>query len=335
MQRMMVEPPKFGEDIIANAQEGIKLLAGKISSLFKTKTKTANTTQIVETSVAVPVYATVNINGHKVLESEVLRINGLLTGLYSQYNVYAIDVKKIYWSVDDSLINSILSIIKVLDGTTYEEILRTSMKFAKMANNPIITGFDALPALDNLFGLNLIEADSFGVQRCGLAVIWSGLLLSLFSKYSCSVIESEKKNIVKAGVALSLGTGVSFLQFCHKSPESITNYLRLLYEGYNNIRDKYNQRHERQIPDVLKINSPRKDFALLTDNQKITVGQVLNMVYTFRIGDMFLSVLEEEKPSLLSSEVIEKAIESIWPFPTQSDVNKIYKLYTENRIYYI
>lgn len=335
MQKMMIEPPKYGGDIIQDAQEGIKLIANKISGLFKTKSKTAETIRTVEPYVTAPVYESLTINRQIVLGSEVQKINGLLADFYSQFSVYTIDVKNLYWNIDDSLINGILSIIKVLDGTTYEEILRTSMKFAKTANNPIITGFDALPALDNFFGIDLIEADSFGVQRWGLAVIWSALLLSLFTKYTSSVIEIEKKNIIKASIALSLGTGVAFLQFCHKSPESITNYFRMLYEGYNNVRDKYNQRNEKKIPDILRLNSPRKDFASLTKDQKITVGQVLNIVYTFRVGDMFLSVLEKEKCSVLSSDIMEKAIESIWPLPSQNDVDKIFRLYTENKIYYI
>ena len=73
----------------------------------------------------------------------------------------------------------------------------------------------------------------------------------------------------------------------------------MLYEGYNDIRDKYNQHHEKQIPDILKINSPRADFALMTSHEKISVGQVLNMVYTFRIGDIVLSVLESMRDQYL------------------------------------
>ena len=314
-----------------NLLEGLKKFGENLKSLFATEKETTPTS----TTSPAMAYATTTINGQRILQSEVQKVNGLLSDYYGQYRVYAIDVKTLYRSIDDSLVNSIFSFVQVVDGTSYEEILKSAMRLAQKANNPIIRGFDALPALDNKFGLDLIEADSFGVQRGSLAIIWSGLLLSLFTKYSTSVIDSERKNIVKVGIALSLGAGVAFLQFCHKSPESVTNYLRMLYEGYNTARDKYNQRFERQIPDILKINSPRKDFARMTGNEKITVGQVMNMVYTFRVGDMFLSELEKEKCGYLSSETIEKAIEAIWPTPSQEETKKIYRLYTENKIYYI
>ena len=331
MQQIYRQPPmpKYNGP---NLVEGFKKIGEMLGSLFSTKTTTTTNTAISSPKM---VYATTTINGQKILQSEMQKINGLLLNYYSQPMMYAFDIKTLYWTIDDSLVNSIFSLIRVLDGTSYEEIIKFAMGIAQKANNPIIKGFDSLPALDNRFGLDLIEADSFGIQRGSLAIIWSGLLLSLFTKYTSSVNDGEKKNIVKAGIALSLGAGVAFLQFCHKSPESVTNYLRMLYEGYNTARDKYNQRFERQIPDILKINSPRKDFAVMTGNEKITVGQVMNMVYTFRVGDMFLSELEKEKCCLLSSDTIEKAIDAIWSIPLQKETNKIYRLYTENKIYYI
>ena len=45
---MMIEPPKYGGDIIQDAQEGIRVIANKISGLFKTKSKTAETIRTVE-----------------------------------------------------------------------------------------------------------------------------------------------------------------------------------------------------------------------------------------------------------------------------------------------
>lgn len=48
MQKMMIEPPKYGGDIIQDAQEGIRVIANKISGLFKTKSKTAETIRTVE-----------------------------------------------------------------------------------------------------------------------------------------------------------------------------------------------------------------------------------------------------------------------------------------------
>lgn len=319
--------PKYNEPKLF---EGIRKIGNKLGNLFATQTE-SKTPEITNNEIV----STITINGREIQQSEVRQVNRLLSDYYDQYKIYAVDVKQLYRTIDDSLVNSIFLLVNVMDGTTYEEILKYAMWLAQKANNPIIKGFDSLPALDNRFGLDMIEADSFGVQRGALAIIWSSLLLSLFTKYSSSVVDSERKNIVKAGIALSLGVGVAFVQFCHKSPESVTNYMRMLYEGYNAVRDKYNQHFERQIPVILKIDSPRKDFAEMTGNEKITVGQVMNMIYTFRIGDMFLSELEKEKCSYLSSDTIERAIDAIWPTPLQKETNKIYRLYTESKIYYI
>lgn len=328
MGQLILEPKRPEVDVVGNLAEGIRTIVHGLKSIFATKEKTK--AEVVK----VASQETMLLYGEHVQSAEVMKVRLQLSSYYSQSRVYQINVKSIYDSIKDDLVLTVMPFVSALSGTSYEEILRNAMDMARMANNPITRGIDALPMLDNLLKTDLIEADSFNVNRTTLAIVWSSLILALFSKWT-SVCDGEKKRIVKSGIALSLGIGVSFVQFCHKSPESITNYIRMLYEGYNDIRDKYNQRHEKHIPDILKINSPRADFALMTSHEKISVGQVLNMVYTFRIGDIVLSVLESMRDQYLyiSDDICERIFTSINPTPNDEEVNKLYRLYTEGHIY--
>lgn len=331
MGQLILEPKHRPEvDVIGNLSEGFRTIARGLKSIFATKenTEVEVVTPKLTTQETVPLY------GKNVQSAELVTVSKLLSSYYHQSRVYQEDVKSIYESIKDDLVLTVMPFVSAFGGTSYEEILMNAMDMAKMANNPLTRGIDAMPMLDNLLKTDLIEADSFNVNRTTLAIIWSSLILALFSKWT-SVCDGEKHRIVKTGIALSLGIGVSFVQFCHKSPESITNYIRMLYEGYNSIRDKYNQHHEKQIPDILKINSPRADFALMTSCEKISVGQVLNMVYTFRIGDIVLSILESMHDQCLyiSDDICKSIFASINPTPNAEEVNKIYRLYTDGHIY--
>lgn len=276
------------------------------------------------------------LNGVKIRRSKVSEINELLSLFYNQTNVYAIDVIKIYETIPDKLVSAVANLVKVISVPTYEDILKRFMEASRIVENPLITGIDALPKIDDFFGTQLIDCSAFNINRGSLAIIWSAMLLNLYSKYSSSVENFEKNRIIKGCISLALGVGVGFLQFCHKSPESPTNYIRLASEAYNEIRDKYNQHNENKIPDVLKIESPRKTLSCLTQNEKLSVGQALNMSYTFRIGDTFLTSLESlTHCGVLSKDIVFNMINTAWPIPTESEMEKMYKLYTENYIYFL
>lgn len=276
------------------------------------------------------------MNGVRIKESDVIKMNGLLNSFYAQTRVYEVDVKKIYENIPNELVTAVEVLVKDDSFSTYEEILKRFMDISACVNNPLIKGLDLQPKIDNLFGTDLIDCNSFNVNRGSLAIIWSAMLLNLYAKYSSSIVGFEKKRIVRGCIALALGVGVGFLQFCHKSPESLTNYVRLLSEGYNTIQDKYNQRNERKIPEILILSTPHKTLSYLTDNEKLSVGQALNMSYTFRIGDAFLASLEGlGRSNCLSEDIIFNMIDSAWPTPSKNEIEKMYRLYTETYIYYL
>lgn len=309
--------------------EGLKKVAIEIGEMFKPEPEPPR--------VQPP--ATTYLYGHSIAESEVQLLKNKLSTFYGQPRVYGVDAKEIYDTIEDDLVLVLTRYVVAFDGTTFEEILKYAMDLSRKANNPIIRGIDALPDVDTLLNkllkTDLIDSETFGVQRISLAIIWSALIIALFAKWT-TVTDGEKKRIIKGGTALALSVGVTFIQFCHRSPESLTNYLRMLYAGYNNVRGRYNMHHSKQIPEILKLKDPRPDFAKMTNKDKITTGQILNMVYTFRVGDKALSVLENNSKNFgISDDICKELISSVLPVPSQPETDKIYRLYTEDHIYNI
>jgi len=326
-----VKIEKALEDVVDGIVESVELVADGFKKIFGTQNKTKKT----EISTAAPyIHSTTYLYGHSVSLAEVKTLKSKLSEYYGQTKVYGVDAAELYDTINDDLVLVLAPYVRFFDGSmSFEEILKYAMDISRRINNPIIKGIDALPGLDNLLETDLIGSDTFGVQRISLAIVWSALILALLSKWT-TIMDYEEKRIIKGGIASALSVGVAFIQFCHKSPESITNYLRLLYENYNNVRDKYNKYHAKQIPDILKISSPRSDFARMTSEEKITTGQVLNMVYTFRVGDTAMSILEtKSRGFVISDDICKNIIKSIIPIPTQEETKKIYRLYTEDHIY--
>ena len=334
-QLIMLEPkhrPQMDIDIIGDMKKGISNLVGSIKKRINTETKTVERISVADKTLNAEVQMT-SLYGKAISNTEIQSLKAQLYAYYRQHVIYNVDICKIYDTIQEDLVLVLVPYVIAFDGSSFEEILKMAMDLSRMASNPIIKGLDALPQLDNLLETDLIEVDSLGVQRTTLAILWSALILALFTKWT-TICTSERNSIIKGGIALALSIGVEFVQFCHKSPESVTNYLRLLYESYNTVRDKYNQHHEYQIPDILKVQSPRKEFAQITGQERINTGQVLNMVYTFRVGDIALSILEKENKGFwVSDDICKIIITDILPIPNQDETNKIYRLYTEPHIY--
>ena len=329
-------------------KKGCRGLVNTISDIVGTKTQTtqSETTQTYQIEK-------VSLCGGEVSKKEIQAIDVKLGTYYRQNEIFVSDVLDIYDSIEDDLIQIIIDDIDPIEGT-YEEILKKAMDKAAFVNNPIIAGYDALPSvvrfLDRHFrlpgsvtGLMNIPV---GVQRYSLAIIWSSLLYSIFRKYA-SVSDFQKKSIVRAGISLTLGVGVSFIQYYHRKPDSITNYLRMLYEGYDVVRNLYNRgntllfddnlwQFEKLLPDFLNIAKKNKDFSSMTGEEKVTAGQSLNMTYTFRIGDVYLTTLEKGSfESSFSRDLLRSITTSVLPWPLRWEIEKMYKLYKEKTIYNI
>lgn len=249
---------------------------------------------------------------------------------YGQYRMYAVDYKELYENAPSVMVSKVVAFLPGspddVSDRTYEEIMRDDMEYAKEVNNNYVKAVDLLLKVCIGWG---------GIQRTSLCVLWANLLFELFSKFTSTITLDEKNRIARGGIALAIGTSIAIMQYFHKSPAGITNYLRLLYEGYNNVRDRFNQRFPYKIPDILRMESPRKEFAVMTDDEKTTVGQMLNMVYTFRIGDMYLDVCSKSSTKTVFSDstILDMIDKGISPLPERNELEKIYKLYTDEKLY--
>ena len=73
----------------------------------------------------------------------------------------------------------------------------------------------------------------------------------------------------------------------------------------------------------------KKSISEASYTDKIRMGQLFNMVYTFRIGDTCISKLTKGSSFIDINSIIRAA----WPLPTDYDISKMYRLYTESYIY--
>ena len=114
-----------------------------------------------------------------------------------------------------------------------------------------------------------------------------------------------------------------FMQYEHKNSGSPTNYISKLSSVYYKYRGHYS------LPDLLNLDKMKKSISEASYTDKIRMGQLFNMVYTFRIGDTCISKLTKGS-SLID---INSIIRAAWPLPTDYDISKMYRLYTESYIY--
>jgi hypothetical protein len=66
-------------------------------------------------------------------------------------------------------------------------------------------------------------------------------------------------------------------------------------------------------------------------DNKLVIGQAINMAYTFRIADIFVVALQGD--NRFGSEVRKRLLSSLSPIPVEGDVRRIISLYTEEYIY--
>ena len=250
--------------------------------------------------------------------------------LYNQTRLYRIDYRNLYIHAPQVLVEKVVEYLPASAGAasvglTYENILRSHIELAKLANHSFVKTADLILWLCIGWG---------GIQRTSLCTNWACLLFNLCAKFRSNITSDERNRIARGGIALAIGSTIAFFQYMHKSPYGVTNYLRIMYEGYNDIRDWCNQHFSYQIPDVLKMESPRKEFARMTDDEKTTVGQMLNMVYTFRVGDAYLETCKNV--SSWTDTTMDDLIDRCTiPLPEKEEIEKMYRLYTGDKIYYL
>lgn len=256
-------------------------------------------------------------------ERKVNKLNEKLAIAASKYTVEASDVIAIYDKIPEEIVTCIKNkIINLSDSMTYEEILKHFMKISSDVDNPISQAMD-IAKIDKYFGERMVYNMTCSINSGTLAIIWSALLLSIYSKYVNSVDSYNCGKIIKCGVAFALSFGVMFMQYEHKNSGSITNYISKLSSVYYKFRGNYS------LPDLLNLDKMKNSISEASYADKIRMGQLFNMVYTFRIGDTCISKLTKGSSFIDINSIIRAA----WPLPTDYDISKMYRLYTETYIY--
>lgn len=256
-------------------------------------------------------------------ERKVNKLNEKLAIAASKYTVEASDVIAIYDKIPEEFVTCIKNkIINLSDSMTYEEILKHFMKISSDVDNPISQSMN-IAKIDKYFGEKMVYNMTCSINSGTLAIIWSALILSIYSKYVSSVDSYNYGKIVKCGVAFALSFGVMFMQYEHKNSGSPTNYISKLSSVYYKYRGNYS------LPDLLNLDKMKKSISEASYTDKIRMGQLFNMVYTFRIGDTCISKLTKGSSFIDINSIIRAA----WPLPTDYDISKMYRLYTESYIY--
>lgn len=238
---------------------------------------------------------------------------------------------------------------KLFNGDeTYEEIMKKFMDFAADANNvpwfieSLASGggkvYDVVVKLLNKFTdseHNTLDWDLFPIKPALLALLWALLLMELTSKYTNSCVSFERARIAKMAISLVLALFAGLTGYIHTGGytgvPSVTSWVRTLYNSRKWV-EREHPYYATYIPDCLKF-SDCSDFDYLTEYKQISAAKGLNMAYTFRVGDAFLENLSGN--TSCSEEVLKNTIKSIWPLPMSYEANKIYRLYTEDKIYYL
>ena len=233
-------------------------------------------------------------------------------------------------------------------SSSYEEIMKTFMGYSEKNENipwDIAKYINAGSKLiDYCIGFvnkftsashDTLNLKVVSMRPYALALIWAILMLEIVRKYTGSCIDYDLEHIAKLSISLVLSLFAGFTGFMHSGGNvggvsSPTKYLRLYYNVQKTIEENYPYQYYK-IPDSLKFKSD--NFESLISSLQISAGKGLSMAYTFRIGDALIENLLNN--SVVSSDVMERTFKSIWPVPSTYESQKMYRLYTEPRIYYI
>lgn len=180
-----------------------------------------------------------------------------------------------------------------------------------------------------------LDWDLFPIKPALLALLWSILLMELTAKYTNYCASFERARIAKMAISLVLAVFAGFTGYIHTGGytgvPSVTSWMRTLYNSRKMVEKEYPY-YATYIPEFLKF-SDCSNFDNLTEYKQISAAKGLNMAYTFRVGDSFLENLSGNKSC--SEDVLKRTLKSLWPLPMSYEANKIYKLYTEDKIYYL
>ena len=161
-----------------------------------------------------------------------------------------------------------------------------------------------------------------------LAALWAAMMFDLSAHDSLSVNE---KGVVKLAMSLVLTSIVGATSYMHSGGrafgfKSPTSYSRVYLNAQKLIEDRYPYQYKTYVPNFLKF-SIADDFDKFIRSEQISTGKGLNMAYTFRVGDIYISNMIAEKA--VDTSCLKKVLSSLKPIPTNEEAERVYRLYVE------
>lgn len=262
------------------------------------------------------------LNGIQCPKISVTVLNKTLSLLESSSQIEASDINLVYITIPNKVVDHLKGFVTAIpEANSYEDILKYFMDLSIRADNPLSKAMK-IAKIDDLFGEKMVYNQTCAIKNWTLAIIWSALILSIYKKYNTEMTDAIIRKILRGGIAFSLTFGVMLMQYEHNNNGSPTNYLRKLCNQYHRFREQ-----QSNLPDLLNLDKLKTSITEVSSYDKLRMGQLFNMVYTFRIGDCFISNLTYNNSDIM------KILQSAWPIPNDTDISKIYQLYTEDHIY--
>ena len=161
-----------------------------------------------------------------------------------------------------------------------------------------------------------------------LAALWAAMIFDLSAHDSINVNE---KGVVKLAMSLVLTSIVGATSYMHSGGrafgfKSPTSYLRVYLNAKNLIEDRYPYGYKTYVPNLLKFNIA-EDFDRFIRSEQISASKGLNMAYTFRVGDIYISNMIAE--TSVDMSCLKKVLSSLKPIPTDEEAERVYRLYVE------
>lgn len=161
-----------------------------------------------------------------------------------------------------------------------------------------------------------------------LAALWAAMIFDLSAHDSINVNE---KGVVKLAMSLVLTSIVGATSYMHSGGrafgfKSPTSYLRVYLNAQKLIEDRYPYQYKTYVPDFLKFNVA-EDFDQFIRSEQISASKGLNMAYTFRVGDIYISNMMAERS--VDMRCLKKVLSSLKPIPTDEEAKRVYRLYVE------
>ena len=270
-----------------------------------------------------------------------------------QESCNAYDFAMIYEKTPQVMVKSLAKVLNnasIYAGASVEEILRYYMRQAQSANNlwaiindsvpPILKALDHISAFFHWKG-DLDDYDdstSLALKPTLLVLLWGALLMNLSGHtLSSSVSYSGMEHIARMALALTFAAVAGLTGYFHSGGtaggiKSPTSFITTYFNSQNSIKDIFPSLYYR-IPDELKFDTPNS-FSAMTSSEKISAGKGMNMAYTFRVGDAFITTFEGKY--LVSDDYMKDMMKKLWPLVSNDEADKMYRLYTlKQKIYKI